>query len=111
MAIKTKEESKQPHRRSTGRVVEPEYHKDGTPNLKPTAGYAGHEPVQYDDESDEVFAQRVAMFESARNTAEQIEAGGATLEQKKEAARIRYEAEILNIESEDKTLPKRHPAT
>lgn len=54
-------------RRSTGRVPK------AVPDLGPTAGYAGNEPVQYDDETDEQFAGRVATFnaslESAKRTA------------------------------------------
>lgn len=88
-------------RRSTGNVVEPGdgFLPNGKPNLAPAAGYDAARPVQYSDESDTVYKQRLALFELAELHAQQNEAGGATVEQQKEEAKIRYEADLANIEA------------
>lgn len=88
-------------RRSTGmaRPVGAGYLENGQPDLSPTAGYAHTYPVQYSDENDTEFAGRVAQWESSYATAQQIAAGGATLDQKKEALRVRYEADLLALEA------------
>lgn len=79
---------------------------NGKPNLAPTAGYDGHYPVQFGDETDEVFAQRVAMFEDSFATAVSIEAGGANLEQQISALEAKFEAEKLALEEADKQYRK-----
>lgn len=72
---------------------------NGKPNLAPSAGYDGHAPVQFSDESDEMFAGRVAMFTSALANARAIEAGGLDFDAQIEAAEARHEAEISNLEA------------
>lgn len=89
-------------RRSTGNVKEPGYGylENGQVNLMPTAGYAGNEPVQYSDESDAQFAIREADFQLRWNHAKQIENGGASRDQLKEDAKLRYEAELVSIDTQ-----------
>lgn len=95
-------------RKSTGNVVEPGdgYLDNGNPNLAPSAGYEAAYPVQYADESDSNFEIRVNEFERRRNHAEQIEAGGATLEQRKEDLELKHEAELANLDRQEATRPK-----
>lgn len=72
---------------------------NGKPNLAPSAGYDGHAPVQFEDESDEMFAGRVAMFESALANAVAIEKGGLDIDGQIRAAEARHEAEIASLEA------------
>lgn len=97
-------------RRSTGQAKDPagERLPDGRPDMRPTAGYAGNEPVQYSDETDAQFKARQADFELRRLHAEQIEAGGATPEQRKEEVRLESEAKIAAIDAQEATRPKPH---
>jgi hypothetical protein len=89
-------------RRSTGNVREPGdgYLPNGQPDLRPSAGYDSP-PVQYSDESDSSFQLRVADFETRKAHAEEIEAGGPTLESAKKAAKERYDAEIASLERQE----------
>lgn len=72
---------------------------NGKPNLAPSAGYDGHAPVQFSDESDEMFAGRVAMFESALANARAIEHGGLDTAGLIAAADARHEAEVASIKA------------
>jgi hypothetical protein len=87
-------------RRSTGNVMEPGdgFIKPGVADLSPAAGYKAARPVQYSDESDTVYKQRLAEFDLAKLHAEQNAAGGATVEQQKTDAKLKYEAEVANID-------------
>lgn len=110
MPTSTKERTRtEKPRRSTGRVVPDERMPDGSVDLRPTAGYAGHEPVQYSDESDQQFAGRVAQFESARANARDIEAGGQDFAAKRQAMKARHEAELAGLDAQEKSNPKKHP--
>ena len=97
--------TKESPRRSTGKPIENKdgYLPNGKPNLMPTAGYEGHEPVQYSDENDQQFAGRVAMFKSAYATAVAIEnADGKTQDSynaRKEALDAQYDADLANLDS------------
>lgn len=97
--------SKEMPRRSTGNKIDPkdQYLPNGKPNLMPTAGYEGHEPVQYSDETDEQFAGRVAMFKSAYATAVSIENANGTSQDsykaRKEALDAQYDADLANLEA------------
>lgn len=71
---------------------------NGDPDLRPTAGYAGHYPVQFEDEADSTFAGRVAMFESSWATAQAIQSGGETFEGAVEKLDSRYDAELASLE-------------
>lgn len=85
-------------------VVQPGdgYIKPGVADLSPEAGYVAATPYQFADENDETFKARLAMWESAKASAAQIAQGGATVAQKKEAAKARYDAEIANIDAYEK---------
>jgi hypothetical protein len=72
---------------------------NGKPNLAPTAGYDGHYPVQFDDETDEMFAMRVAMFEDSYSTAVNIEEGGENLESQIKALDAKHEAEVAALKA------------
>lgn len=84
--------------RPQGSVIDPVAVPGGGFDLSPTAGYDGHYPVQFSDESDATFAGRLAMFLGSLASARQIASGGATLEDAKAAAKARYDAEIANLE-------------
>jgi hypothetical protein len=85
-----------------GSVIEPHGERldNGKPNLMPTAGYDGHYPVQFSDESDAMFASRVAMFEDSLATAQQIQDGGVTYEGAMEALDAKYEADKATLETQ-----------
>lgn len=102
MSILNNKENNERPRRSTGNVKEPGYGylANGKPNLMPTAGYEGNEPVQYSDENDAQFALRKADFDLRFAHAKQIENGGASRDQLKEDAKLRYEAEIASIDTQ-----------
>lgn len=87
-------------RRSTGQVKEPGHGRlpNGQPDLRPSAGYEGNEPVQYSDESDAQFAIRKADFEERRMHAEEIEAGGATRETERKRLTAKHEAEMAELD-------------
>lgn len=102
----------EPNRRSTGNVMEPGdgYLADGvTPDLSPTAGYKAAEPVQYADESDTQFADRVAQWESAKASAENIAKGGLDFEAQKKALKVRYDADVAALEATAKREVKHAP--
>lgn len=79
--------------RTQGSVIEP------SKDLSPVAGYDGHYPVQFSDETDAMFKGRVAMFEGSLASARQIASGGASLADAKAAAKARYDAEVANLEA------------
>ena len=76
--------------------------ENGKPNLSPTAGYDGHYPVQFADESDVMYASRVAMFEDSLATARQIEAGGETYDFQLDALQARFDADKAVLEENKK---------
>lgn len=76
---------------------------NGKPDLSPTAGYDGHFPVQFGDETDETFAQRVAMFKQSYSSAMNIASGGQTYDGAVAALDARYEAEMAGIDSQKGT--------
>jgi hypothetical protein len=81
-----------------GSVIEPTPVPGGGFDLRPTAGYNGHYPVQFSDESDQTFAERVAMFESSYASAAATERGGEDLASAKSALEAKYKAELLALE-------------
>lgn len=98
------------NRKSLGRVKEPGYGRlpNGEPDLRPTAGYAGNEPVQYSDESDAQFQGRVSDFELRRQHAEDIENGGKpSVESQKKALKLKYDADVAAVDTAEATKRKR----
>jgi hypothetical protein len=89
--------------RSMGNVMEPGdgYLPNGKPNLSPDAGYVAAEPVQYADESDTRYQDRLALWNERKATAEQIAAGGATFEQRRDALEAKHEVEMNALEAEE----------
>lgn len=89
--------------RSLGNVMEPGdgFLPNGKPDLSPAAGYVAAEPTQYADESDTRFADRLALWNERKATAEQIAAGGATFEQRREALEARHEADLAALDAEE----------
>lgn len=85
-----------------GTVIDPKDQRlaNGKVNLAPTAGYDGHYPVQFSDETDETFAARVAMFEDSYATAQVIEAGGMNIEASKKALQAKFDADIAALETQ-----------
>ncbi len=89
----------EPTRRSTGGVGKKETVAE---NLRPTGGYDTVEVVQYNDESDEQFAKRVADFETRRATAEAIENAGdpkKSFDSSLKALDARYEVDKAALEA------------
>ena len=102
-ALRTPSESESPRRSTGAKPVEngtpgSAYYADGKPNLSPEAGYAGHEPVQYSDETEAQFQARVDMFESAR-----ANAGGLmsqdSADRQLERLKEKYDADVAAIEA------------
>lgn len=103
-------------RRSTGNVVEPGdgYLANGHPDLSPDAGYDAARPVQYSDESDITYKQRLADFELREAHAKEIaSASGSTqdsLESRKlviKAQRAKEDAAFEEEEARAKNLAKK----
>lgn len=74
---------------------------NGEPDLSPAAGYVAATPYQYSDESDALFAARVAMWESAKASAIETALGGPTFEARKKALKLKYEADLAVLEAEE----------
>jgi hypothetical protein len=94
--------SKELPRRSTGikSDLKDGYVRPGVADVSPAAGYNTVAPVQYSDETDEQFSQRVAMFESAKANAEALEDGTFnSVENQLKALDARYDAEKAVIEA------------
>lgn len=85
-----------------GSVIEPVKRIGGTPVITPITGYDGHYPVQFSDETDAMFAGRVAMFEGSLASARQNAAGGKSLEQGVAALKAKFDADVLALKEADK---------
>lgn len=85
-----------------GSVIEDvERTASGVPIISPTSGYDGHYPVQFSDESDATFAERVSMFDSAYASAVKNEKGANSVEGKaaaKVALKAKYELDLKALE-------------
>lgn len=84
-----------------GSVIEPVERIGGIPVITPTTGYEGHYPVQFSDESDQTFAERVSMFVSAYASAVINENGAKSVEAKeasKVALKAKYELDLKALE-------------
>lgn len=86
----------------TDGVVDPatRYAKPGVPINDPVLGYAHKVPVQFSDESDEVFAGRKAMYDSALANAIAIRDNTQT-EARRTALKAQYEADLANLDTID----------
>ena len=73
----------------------------GVPIISPTSGYDGHYPVQFSDESDATFSERVLMFKSAYASAVKNEKGANSVEGKaaaKDALKAKYDIDLKALE-------------
>lgn len=83
--------------RPQGSVIEPVARIGGVPVVNGLTGYDGHYPVQFSDETDEMFAGRVAQFEGSLASARRGQTGGITLEQEIAALKAKYDADVATI--------------
>lgn len=88
--------------RPQGSVIEPVARVGGVPVVTGLTGYDGHYPVQFSDETDEMFAGRVAQFEASLASARRGQAGGITLEQEIAALKAKYDADVATIKAAHK---------
>lgn len=83
-----------------GSVIPPVVRIGGVPVVTAKSGYDGHYPVQFSDESDEMFLGRVAQFESSYANAVKNEPGRNGLEAAKSALKARYDVDLKALETQ-----------
>lgn len=90
-----------------GHVREPGdgYIKPGVPDLSPTAGYENTRPVQYADESDFQYQQRLTMWEKAYASAKAIEAGNPDIA-RREQIESQYKLDIAELDAREEAEGK-----